>query len=198
MTKEYWNERYATDEYIFGKEPNVFFKSVIGTLPPGKLLVPAAGEGRDAVYAAKLGWDVLALDLSSIARDKALNFAKESNVTIRYELGNIADFKCEPNIFDAVALIYFHLPPALRHETHTSLAQCVKPGGTIILEAYNKRQINNDSGGPKQLDMLMSSEELANDFTSLRIIQNEEIETILQEGMRHVGKADVIRLVAKK
>jgi 2-polyprenyl-3-methyl-5-hydroxy-6-metoxy-1,4-benzoquinol methylase len=194
----FWDERYSAEEYIFGKEPNVFFKSVIDRLEPGRILVPAAGEGRDAVYAATLGWDVIAMDQSSTGKEKAMRLAAEKGVTIRYDVQSIEETDLQSANFDAVALIYFHLPPAFRQELHKRLPSALRPNGTVIIEAFTPAQIGNTSGGPTEPERLLTKEILITELGTLKIIQCEEVSTVLAEGSGHVGKANVLRFVAKK
>ena len=74
----FWDERYSTDEFIYGKEPNEFFRENLLKIRPGKLFLPGEGEGRNAVFAAKNGWTVDATDQSEIGKLKALKLASES------------------------------------------------------------------------------------------------------------------------
>jgi 2-polyprenyl-3-methyl-5-hydroxy-6-metoxy-1,4-benzoquinol methylase len=194
----FWDNRYSTDEFVYGKEPNAFFKSVISTIPPGKLLVPAAGEGRDAVYAAGLGWKVFAFDQSVIARQKALRYAKEENVDIQYETKTITDFDFTVDTYDAIALTYFHLPLPTREIFHRNLQATLNQNGLIILEAFNPKQIGNTSGGPADISMLMTVDSLRREFSGLHIEECVEEQIILSEGNGHSGKADVVRFIGKK
>lgn len=194
----FWDDRYSAEEYIFGKEPNVFFKSVIDTLKPGKILVPAAGEGRDAVYAATLGWDVYAVDQSITGKEKAERLAVERGVSIHYTVQSIEETVLSDGTFDAIALIYFHLPPPVRKELHHRLPSALRPNGTVIIEAFTPAQIENTSGGPKEPDRLLTKEILMNELSTLKIEICEEITTELSEGTGHAGKADVIRFIGKK
>ncbi len=193
-----WDEKYAMEEYRFGKEPNTFFKSVLDTLDAGKILIPAAGEGRDAVYAATKGWDVYAFDLSSVGREKALKLANEKGVTIHYEILDANNFDFTPNSYDAIGLIYMHLPPSTRHWFHSNLITCLKPGGLMFLEAFNQKQLPNSSGGPKEIELLMTPELLKSDFTALVTGRCYEIQTELNEGNFHKGFAEVVRYTGRK
>jgi SAM-dependent methyltransferase len=193
----FWNDRYSQEEYAYGTAPNAFFKEIIDPLTPGKILVPGAGEGRDAVYAAKLGWEVYAFDLSTEGRKKALLIAEKQNVDIHYEIRDAADFPFSDAKFDAVAMIFFHLPPGLRQGFHKKLPDMLNPGGVIIIEAFDPRQINNSSGGPREISLLYTAEMLRSDFPNLTEIINSENETELNEGLYHIGKADVVRYVGK-
>lgn len=198
MNNDFWNERYSTDEYIFGIEPNEYFKSKIAELKPGRILVPAAGEGRDAVYAATIGWDVIAFDLSEVGKNKALKLAALKNVKIHYDLYDVNDLTVLENEFDAVVISYFHLPENIRTEFLKKIIYSLKVGGVIILEAFNPKQLYNNSGGPNDLSLFLTTEILKNNFKELEIIENNEHEIILNEGDGHKGKASVVRFFGKK
>lgn len=193
----FWDERYSAGEYIYGKEPNAFFKAIIDTLKPGRILVPGAGEGRDAVYAATKGWQVDAFDQSIKGKEKALALAKDFNTIIHYDILDAAKYEAKQQ-YDAIGLSYFHLPPALRASFHHQLVRSLKPGGTLFMEAFNPKQLNNTSGGPKELTLLFTPQMLQQDFTGLTIVKNEELVTELAEGAFHKGKADVIRFTGNK
>jgi len=196
MTNDFWNERYSANEYIFGTEPNEYFRSMIDTLKPGKILIPAAGEGRDAVYAARLGWEVIAFDLSSVGKKKAMELAELNKVNIEYQICDLKDFDFGIEEYDVIAPIYFHLPSEIRKMFYNKIKQSLKINGCLILEAFNRRQLENNSGGPKDLDMLLTKEILENELLGLRIIENNESEITLKEGGGHVGKANVVRVYA--
>ncbi len=196
--KEFWNKRYKEKQFVYGDEPNTFFSDSLRKLKPGRLLLPAEGEGRNAVFAAKLGWQVNAFDFSESAREKAMRMADENGVDINYIITNLLDFKAPSNSFDSIGLIYVHMPPNLRQYFHSSLYKLLVPGGSIILEAFSKEQINKKSGGPKDRDMLYNISDLKNDFSGFNIELLEESETTLSEGLYHSGAASVIRLIAAK
>jgi hypothetical protein len=198
MQATFWNERYQNNETVYGLLPNVFFKHCIDKINTGKLLLPAEGEGRNAVYAAKNGWDVTAFDYSEVAKEKALKMAMSHQVTFVYQTTNFLSFQAEPASMDAVALIYAHMPPEIRSEFHHKVAYWVKKGGYVILEAFNPLQLELQSGGPKDVSMLYTPEMLKNDFPEhdWKIELLETTETELSEGPFHEGKAQVIRLLA--
>jgi len=194
----FWNERYATEDYVYGTEPNEFFKEEIQKLKPGKILFPGEGEGRNAVFAAQLGWEVTAFDSSSEGKAKAERLAESKGVEIDYQLAAYHEANFPAASFDALVLIYTHIPAQMRRGYHQKFAGFLKAGGHLILEGFSKEQIHNSTGGPRDIDMLWSKEELKGDFTDLPDLKFELLETDLQEGEFHRGKAAVIRALGKK
>ena len=193
-----WEERYAGDEFVYGNEPNKFFKSKIDKLKPGKALFIGDGEGRNSVYAAKLGWQVDANDWSENARKKALNWAKENKVSINYNITNFEELVLEPNSYDLIVFVFIHVIPELRERLHSIASNALVPGGRIILEAYDKDQVKYHSGGPKNLDLLYSLEEIYTDFSELGIESFSKELIHLTESSYHQGEASVIRYVGIK
>lgn len=196
--KEFWNQRYGNDDYAYGKEPNAFFAEELKKLPTGKLILPCEGEGRNAVYAAKMGWQTFAFDYSKEAQSKAIELANEMDVHINYEVSDVQDADFKRNDADAIAFIYAHFPENTRSEIHQKAMEWLKPDGKIILEAFSPKQLSNNSGGPKEPSMLYTKEMLAADFKEMDIELLEEKQIELCEGKFHKGKADVIRMIATK
>ncbi len=193
----FWDAKFNTEELIYGSEPNAFFKATIDSMKPGSLLLPGEGEGRNAIYAAKQGWTVTAHDGSKVAKEKAMRMAEIHGVNINYIVSDILDLK-PSQVYDVIGLIYIHLPNSIRRLAHHNIIKYLKPTGTLFLEMFSKKQIERNTGGPKNIDMLYSIEELINDFKSIKIVSVEETVTTLQEGHHHNGEADVIRLIARK
>lgn len=197
--KEMWEERYAADEFAYGEEPNEFFKSCLDRLPtPGRLLLPAEGEGRNAVYAARRGWSVDAFDFSPAGREKALRLAERHGVHINYEVADYEAAHIEPKAYDAVALIFAHKPERLRRAVHRKLGSALKPGGHLFLEAYSKAQLAYGTGGPPNEQLLYALDDLREDFSDLDILELEQVEAEIHEGLYHTGLASVVRLVARR
>lgn len=195
---EFWNSRYNTEEFIYSKNPNTYFKEKLDSLKVGKLLLIAEGEGRNAVYAAKKGWKVTAVDNSSVAKQKALKLADENNVEIEYILSSYLDFKIEENTYDAISIINFHIPENERKLIHQKLCNGLKQNGHFILHSYNKRQINYNSGGPKDVNILYALDDIKDDFKILETIETYEKIIDLDEGQLHQGKAEIIRYFGRK
>ena len=196
--KDFWDQRYDTNEFIYGIEPNEFFKDQLASLKPGKIFLPAEGEGRNAVFAANKGWDVYAVDQSEIARKKALKLAEENNVSIHFDTALLQEYSYKHEFFDAAAIIFGHFSLEVRKIVHYNISQSLKPGGVLILEAFHKNQLEYDSGGPKDPEMLYTLRELFLDFPKLKIERATKMKTILSEGNSHKGKAEIVRLVGIK
>lgn len=196
--KEMWDERYAADEYAYGTSPNKYFAEKLKGLEPGNILLPAEGEGRNAVYAAELGWKVTAFDISSEGRRKALKLAQEKGVEIDYLLLGFQDIDFEKESFDCLGLIYAHLPSPMRLKIYPQLYSYVKKGGSIILEGFSEKQLGLNSGGPKELDFLFTTEKLKQSFPSFSQSSFVEAQIELNEGSYHQGKAEVIQLFGVK
>lgn len=198
MSKERWDERYRNAEYVYGKEPNEFFRQELHELVPGKLLLPAEGEGRNAVYAASAGWEVTAFDQSAEGKEKAMKLAREKGVTFRYDIATLEEASFPDNHFDAVALIFVHQPPKLRRVFHRRLMQFLKPGGVILMEAYSREQLHYRTGGPMNPELLFTEEEIREDFSDWEYIFLKSMLVSHDEGILHRGTGSVIRLKAKK
>ncbi len=192
------DERYLEKEYVYGKDANVFLKTELDNISVGRILFPCEGEGRNAVYAAQKGWVVDAFDTSIEGFKKANDLAKEKRVSISYKVADALTVDYPRESFDAVALIYSHFPDTIREQVHHKIITWLKPNGVLILEAFNPNQLNNTSGGPKDLSLLYTEEMLVKDFKSLTTLQFSTEVISLNEGKYHQGKADVIRLVGKK
>ena len=195
---DFWNERYAAQDYAYGVEPNQYFKEQLEKLNHGKILFPAEGEGRNAVYAAKSGWQVFAFDPSTEGKRKAENLASANGVSIDYQIAGYENIQYMPNSFDCIVLIFAHTHPLKRTEVHQKMISFLKPGGTVILEGFSKNQISYNSGGPRDMNMLFSKEEMEFDFRHLSKLKINEVEVDLNEGQFHQGKAAVIRILGVK
>lgn len=196
---DFWQQRYSEKDSAYGDEPNVFFKQYIDSREPGRLLLPAEGEGRNAVYAAEKGWQVDAYDFSQQAIANAKRFAAERGVSINYIHAGHDTVALNEQEYDTVALIYAHVANDARQAFHRKLLRYLKPGGEFVLEAFTKEQINNTSGGPRDVSMLYHMKDVRSDFEdNCDIPYMEEMEMLLDEGKYHVGHADIIRMIAKK
>ena len=192
-----WDERYASHETVYGKEINVFLGQTLSTLPPGRLLLPCEGEGRNAIAAARQGWEVDAFDGSAVAVQKTLHGAEEAGVAVRCVQADAMEYPVAPGHYDAVGLVFAHMPPALRRDFHRRMASGLRPGGTLILEGFGHGQLAFTSGGPRELGMLFTEEMLRDDFAGLEVVQCETREVVLDEGPFHQGRAQVTRFIGR-
>lgn len=199
----FWDERYSNSQSVYGDEPNQFFKNQLTKLAIGSILLPAEGEGRNAIFAAKLGWDVSAFDTSKIGRENALNRAKLENVNIDYILQDATELDYPDNSFDSIGLIFSHFPSNIRTKFHRKLVESLKIGGHIILEGFSKNHLqfsekNPNAGGPRNIDMLFDTASILADFRGLEIVLIEEKIVHLSEGEFHQGESFVVRFVGKR
>jgi SAM-dependent methyltransferase len=203
MDKQFWDDRYGESEYAYGITPNLFFAQQVQKFRPGSILMPADGEGRNGVFAAALGWRVTSCDLSNEGSIKALALAEIKKVSIEYIVGDLEGLQFEPESFDAVGLIYAHFPALKKSKLHAKLDACLRPGGTIILEAFSKdhlkfNSVNPKAGGPKETGILYSEAELREDFPNYNFMLLEEKELDLAEGRYHIGRSAVVQFVGIK
>lgn len=198
VMRHFWDNRYASREYVYGVAPNTFFKEQIEKIKPGKILFAAEGEGRNAVCAAMKGWEVYAFDISAEGKKKADFLAKSQNVSINYDVQGYESISYPELMFDCLVLVYAHMPDTIRERIHRKLLGFVKFDGTVIMEAFSKEQINYKSGGPPTEIMLFSEDEIKSDFAYMKKKKVWKEEINLSEGDFHKGKASVIRMVGTK
>jgi len=195
----FWDERFSVEGYVYGTEPNKFFKEQLMKINPvGRLLLPAEGEGRNAVFAAKLGWKVDAFDQSKVARQKAMKLSKVNDVKIDYFITQLEDFIPHKNYYDCAAIIFVHVPTESRSIFYKKIIESLKPKGKIIIELFSKNQLGKNSGGPQDTNMLASVEEIRTDFREIKTELLAEENIYLEEGAKHSGNASVIRFIGEK
>ena len=203
MEKDFWDNRYGNEAYTYGVEPNAFVKEKLQVFEPGKVLLPADGEGRNSVFAAQLGWDVHAFDFSVKGKEKADKLAAQHGVKINYEIHQFLKESYPPASFDAIVLTFVHFDPSVKTEMHQRLDSYLKPGGVIILEAYSKEhreinKLNPNIGGPPDANMMYALEEIEKDFEHYEKIELSKQMVHLSEGSGHNGDSSVIRFIGRK
>lgn len=200
---QFWDDRYSESGYAYGTTPNQFLTQQQHRFKPGmKTLVVGDGEGRNGVWLATLGLDVLSIDLSPVGLAKAQALATQNQVKIQTQCADLTTWDWLVAEYDLVVAIYLHFAPEVRQRMHRAMLSALKPGGSIVLEAFNLAQLQYqreyNSGGPPVLEMLYQPEMLKEDFAGGSIVELTETITQLQEGQYHDGKASVIRLVVQK
>jgi 2-polyprenyl-3-methyl-5-hydroxy-6-metoxy-1,4-benzoquinol methylase len=198
---QFWNERFDKEEFIFGKEPNEYLvEKTHKYLKSGqKVLCIADGEGRNGVWLARQGMQVIGFDASDIALAKAKQFAKDNQVKVEYTFSDTDSFAWQPNAYDAVIAIFIQFAdPAMRARIFKQAHAALKQGGIFILQGYTPKQLEYKTGGPSLIDHLYTEEmirDLAKDF---EILELSVYEKELSEGARHTGMSALLGLTAKK
>ena len=192
-----WNKRYSVDEYVYGTEPNSFLVEHSKMLK-GPVLSLAEGEGRNAVYLASLGLAVHGVDSSEVGLTKALALAQSKGVEIQTEVADLAEFQPKCDHYESVISIFAHLPSAVRQKLFPLVERSLKPGGLIILEAYSEAQITRDTGGPKEIDLLMTEQKIKAEFPNCEPIFLREVVREVCEGQYHTGEACVVQFIGRK
>jgi hypothetical protein len=195
----FWDQRFSEPGYKYGLEPNAFLREqAVRLAPASHILVPGDGEGRNGVWLAQQGHAVASVDSSEIGLQKARDLAASRGVQLATQCVDLSDWSPEANSLDAVVLIYTHLPNAIRQNAHRALARGLRAGGWLILEAFHPEQLAYTSGGPKDVDMLYTPQQLDADFHDLLTpAMSWHGETLLDEGPGHQGKAHVTRWMAQ-
>jgi SAM-dependent methyltransferase len=195
-----WQGRYAAAEYVFGEAPNAFLASKKELLPKsGRVLAVADGEGRNGVWLAEQGLDVLSLDFSPNGQAKAKALAAKRGATLSFELADVHEWTYPEAAFDVVVEIFTQFSdPAQRAQKWAGMRRALKPGGLLLLEGYTPKQLEYGTGGPKQLDHLYTRALLMGAFGDLATVEIDEYDVHMSEGGGHSGMAAVIDLVARK
>jgi hypothetical protein len=196
----FWDQRFAEPGFKYGTEPNAFLRDQAHRLSPAsQVLVPGDGEGRNGVWLAAQGHGVTSVDNSAVGLQKAQSLAARRGVVLRTELVDLADWQPAAASFDALVLIFTHLPATFRQTAHRRLAKGLRSGAWVLLEAFHPAQLGFSSGGPKDADMLYTPEQLNADFGGLiQPVLNWHGETVLDEGPGHQGPAHVTRWVGQR
>jgi len=190
--KNNWDNRYDDERFFYGEEPNYLVKRELPSVPVGRGLFLAEGEGRNAVYAAGLGHDVVAVDNSSVGKRKALELASRSGVELEYRCEDIVAGDWDSEEWDFVVLCFSHLPPAVMGDVHRRVVACLRPGGRVLLVSFAKSQFGRHSGGPPSVEWLHDVEELREEFVGIEWERLEECEVELRESVGHFGLGMVI------
>lgn len=199
--KDFWNARYEQADYMYGTAPNDFLAASLPHFPDkARVLCLAEGEGRNAVFLAKQGFDVHAFDISDAGQAKANRLAQEHGVPLTYTVCDVNDFDFGQDQWDAIVSISAHTDPDTRRKTLKKALAGLKQGGIFLLEAYHPNQIEQgyNTGGPKQTDWLVTLAELQEAFAGQNIRHQAALEREVHEGQHHTGKAFVTQFICAK
>ena len=197
---ERWEARFAGPEYHFGTEPNAFLKSKAGLLKPGqKALSIADGEGRNGVFLAEQGLDVLAMDFSPTALAKSQALARQRGVTIRTEQADLDTWRWPAGAIDVVVAIFFQFcAPPLRTRVFDGIKRALTPGGLLLMEGYTPKQREYKTGGPSEVENLYTRKLLEDSFSDFTSVEIREYDSEIHEGPGHGGMSALIDLVGRK
>ena len=200
MSIDFWNQRYASEDYLFGTEPNAFLRAEAGRLKAGaKSLAIADGEGRNGVFLAERGLKVTAVDGSPIALEKSKRLAAARGVDIDLVEADLESWAWPVATFDVVVAIFIQFAdPGLRARLFAGIERALKPGGLLLLQGYRPEQLSYGTGGPKAIENLYTEDMLRSAFPHLKIIQLHSHDSVIHEGKGHDGMSALIDLVAIK
>jgi len=191
-----WDERFAESGWTYGTEPNGFLVTVVDRIPQGSVLSLGEGEGRNAVFLARRGYEVLGVDGSAVGLAKARRLAEEAGVAIATHLADLAEYEIAAESWDGIVSIWCHLPAELRRRVHRQVVAGLKPGGVFVLEAYSPTQLQYGTGGPQTRDLLLSLDDARAELAGLTFEVAREVEREVHEGRRHSGIGAVVQVVA--
>ncbi|MFP5263081.1 MAG: class I SAM-dependent methyltransferase [Blastocatellia bacterium] len=193
-----WDERYSAQEYAYGTTPNGFLVEKVRCIPKGKVLSLAEGEGRNAVFLAKQGYSVTAVDASLVGLNKARKLAEENDVVVEFIHADLADYDLGENKWDGIVSIFCPLPSLLRKELYKKVMVGLKQNGVFLLEAYTPDQLRHGTGGGNSVDVMQSKESLRLELAGLKFKHLTELERDVIEGVYHTGLGSVVQAIATK
>jgi SAM-dependent methyltransferase len=193
-----WDERYSAEGYAYGTTPNKFLEENVNCIPKGKILSLAEGEGRNAVFLARQGYSVTAVDASLVGLNKARKLARENEVVVEFIHADLAAFDLGENKWDGIVSIFCPLPSSLRKDLHKKVIVGLKRDGVFLLEAYTPDQLKHDTGGGNSVDLMQSEESLSLELAGLKFKHLIELERNVIEGLYHTGIGAVVQAIASK
>ena len=193
-----WEQRYGADDYHYGTEPNEFLREHVGSLPRGRVLCLAEGEGRNAVFLASHGFEVSSIDLTLAGVAKTRRLAKERAVEVDAVTDDLATSELGVARWNGIVSIFAHLPPGLRQDLHRRVVVALAPGGVFLLEAYTPGQIGRGTGGPPVPELTMTLAGLREELEGLEFLQAVEREREVLEGHGHTGLGSVVQIIARR
>jgi SAM-dependent methyltransferase len=189
-----WDDRYRDPTLVWGAGPNQFLVEEISGTEPGSALDVACGEGRNAIWLAEQGWHVTGVDFSRVALDKARALAGDRGVVVDWVAADLVDWE-PPAAYDLVVVLYLHLPAELRRRVLRRMAECVAPGGTLLVVAHDRSNLTEGYGGPQDPEVLFGPDDVAADIGDvLRVVRAERVRRPVDTPS---GKVDAIDLLVR-
>lgn len=195
-----WDERFSSEDYVYGTEPNEFLREWVMShqLEGKRVLAIAEGEGRNAVWLAKLGFEVEMWDASKVGLEKAKRLATSQNVSLQTKQIDLNEADWSQDMYDMVICIFGHFPPPVREKVFAGIQKTLRPGGLFLSEVYSTHQLAYGTGGPNDASLLYTEEmfhQLEDDFVPLVL---HETVVWREEGTLHHGESAVIQYVGQK
>ena len=193
-----WDKRYSESGYAYGTEPNDFLKQNFSTIPKGKVLSIAEGEGRNAVFLAKQGYHVTAIDSSIVAINKAEQLARQHQVDINFIHHDLLSFDFGENQWEGIVSIFLPIVRQDRLNLYPRLTESLKNDGVFLMEAYTPEQINFGTGGGKDSRTMQTVDTITSELLQMNFLRKRQLERVVKEGKYHTGLASVLQVIAKK
>lgn len=195
-----WDERFDTEDYVYGTEPAAFLRSAAPLLPPAcRILSVADGEGRNSAWLAGQGHDVVAMDGSAVGVAKARRLAAARGVTVAHHHARIEDWDWTPGAFDAVVAVFINFADAaLRGRIFGGVARTLRPGGLFLLHGYGPRQPSYGTGGPGDPALMYTLPMLDAAFPGWTPLLRRDYEDVIAEGTGHNGRSHLVDFVVRK
>jgi SAM-dependent methyltransferase len=193
-----WDERYSVDQYIYGKSPNTFLRDNVSSIPKGRVLSIAEGEGRNAVFLAQQGYLVTAVDASGVGLQKARKLAAEHGVEIEFIHADLVSYDLGQEQWDGIVAIFCPLPSAARRQLYKRLPASLRPGGVFLLEAYTPDQLRHGTGGGTDVDVMQTATSVREELPGLEFSHLVELERDIREGIYHTGISAVVQAIGVK
>ena len=195
--QEFWNSKFSRDGFLYGLKPNAFIASKIKSMPrDAKVLCLGEGEGRNAIFLAKRGFKVTAIDASNIGLEKLEKRAKEENLDIKTICMDLNEWQVDEK-YDVIVASYLHMYKSERVELFNKIEESLSMDGFFVGEFFSTKQLSYNSGGPKDEELLYTVDDFNKNF-AFCIKEVKELITILDEGKGHQGEACVIRAFIEK
>lgn len=184
-----WDERYAATELVWSVEPNRFVAAECADLPPGRAVDLAAGEGRNAIWLARRGWQVRAVDFSAVALDKGRQLA--GDLPVAWELADVTRWRGEP-VHDLMVIAYLQVPPGARAAAVRAGFGALRPGGTFLLVAHDSSNLAEGTGGPQDPAVLMTADDVLGDLDAAgyEIVRAGRVARVVASDDGHGGVAE--------
>lgn len=213
MNSEFWDSRYSDPEYVYGTVPNEFLVESVEQLLQSryesnstslKVLCIAEGEGRNAIFLAKKGFQIYAMDYSQQGMKKLQEESVKQSLDhlIHVEVAdlNTYDFKKDaPEGWDIIVSVFAHCPPLLQSRVFNEIKTSLKASGHLIYTAYHPTNIGRGTGGPQASELCMTIEQLQSTFgDDFLFHQCAQQERVVNEGKFHQGVAAVVQCFAQK